>query len=99
MQAHITININGKDVQTESGISVAAALARSGLNTTRISVTGEQRAPVCGMGICQECRVTINGQAHKLACQTLCIDGMKIETLQSSAQLSSQQQKQKESPL
>lgn len=95
MQAHITININGKDVQTESGISVAAALARSGLNTTRISVTGEQRAPVCGMGICQECRVTIDGQAHKLACQTLCIDGMQIET----SQANSQQQKQKESPL
>ena len=95
MQAHIIIKINGKDVQTVSGISVAAALARSGLSTTRLSVTGEPRAPVCGMGICQECRVTIDGQAHKLACQTLCIDGMLIET----SQPNSQQQKQKESPL
>ncbi len=85
MQAHIIININGKDVQTVSGISVAAALARSGLSTTRLSVTGEPRAPVCGMGICQECRVTIDGQAHKLACQTLCIDGMQIDTVHANA--------------
>lgn len=93
MQAHITININGKDTHTESGISVAAALARCGVNTTRLSITGELRAPVCGMGICQECRVTIDGQTHKLACQTLCIDGMKIETSPSNAQPNAQQQK------
>lgn len=93
MQAHITITINGKDVLTEPGISVAAALAQSGVNTTRLSVTGELRAPVCGMGICQECRVTIDGQAHRLACQTLCIDGMTINTAQPKAQ------QQKEYPL
>lgn len=95
MQAHITIHINGKDIQTESGISVAAALARCNVNTTRRSVTGELRAPVCGMGICQECRVTIDGQAHRLACQTLCIEGMQIET----AQPNSSQQEHKEYPL
>jgi succinate dehydrogenase/fumarate reductase-like Fe-S protein len=32
------------------------------------------------MGICMECRVTINGQAHQLACQTLCLEGMQIKT-------------------
>lgn len=84
MQTHIKLTINGKDVQTESGISVAAALARCGVNTTRLSVSGELRSPVCGMGICQECRVTIDGQAHRLACQTLCVDEMKIETAPTS---------------
>jgi succinate dehydrogenase/fumarate reductase-like Fe-S protein len=32
------------------------------------------------MGVCHECRVTVNGRAHVLACQTLCSDGMQIET-------------------
>jgi succinate dehydrogenase/fumarate reductase-like Fe-S protein len=34
------------------------------------------------MGVCQECRVTIDGRAHVLACQTLCRAGMCIEAAQ-----------------
>jgi len=33
---------------------------------------------LCGMGICFECRVTINGNAHQLACQTPVEAGMHI---------------------
>ena len=58
---------------------MAAALAQGGDGTTRTSVSGQRRAPLCGMGICQECRVTIDGQ-RRLACQTLCRDGMQVET-------------------
>ncbi|HCI6741169.1 TPA: (2Fe-2S)-binding protein, partial [Klebsiella variicola subsp. variicola] len=36
------------------------------------------RAPFCGMGVCQECRVTVDG-LRVLACQTLCRAGMQIE--------------------
>lgn len=76
----IKIQLNGTDFQVESGISVAAAIAICGTAITRISVTGSPRAPVCGMGVCQECRVTINGREHQLACQTLCMQGMQIST-------------------
>ena len=51
-------------------ISVAAALAIHGSAVTRYSVSGMARAPLCGMGVCQECRTTINGVQHQLACQT-----------------------------
>ena len=34
----------------------------------RTSVAGEPRGPLCGMGICHECRVTVDGEAHVLAC-------------------------------
>jgi aerobic-type carbon monoxide dehydrogenase small subunit (CoxS/CutS family) len=78
--ALISVTINQQIAVVKSGISVAAAIALSGHPQTRISVTGQARAPVCGMGICMECRVTIDGQAHQLACQTLCIDGMQIKT-------------------
>ncbi len=47
---------------------------------TRRSVSGQLRAPLCGMGVCQECRVTINGRAHVLSCQTLCQPGMDVQT-------------------
>lgn len=78
----ILILINGRTVPVEAGISVAAALALHGAPCTRISVSGQARAPLCGMGVCQECRVTIDGRAHRLACQTVCRAGMQIETLQ-----------------
>ena len=46
---------------------------------SRLSVSGETRAPFCGMGICQECRLLIDGR-RRLACQTLCSNGMHVET-------------------
>lgn len=76
----ISISINGQAHQVERGISVAAALAKCDKPHTRLSVTGMPRTAFCGMGVCQECRVTINGAAHQLACQTICADQMQILT-------------------
>jgi aerobic-type carbon monoxide dehydrogenase small subunit (CoxS/CutS family) len=59
---------------------VAAAVATAGVTAYRRSVRGEPRAPLCGMGICFECRVTIDGQAHRLSCQTPVEDGMTVVT-------------------
>lgn len=76
--ADITIYLNDQAVRVEAGISAAAALAIHGSAVTRHSVTGAARAPLCGMGVCQECRTTINGVPHQLACQTPCVEGMRI---------------------
>jgi succinate dehydrogenase/fumarate reductase-like Fe-S protein len=79
MPESITLSINGRQVQVPSGATVAVAL--NILNEPcRTSVSGEPRAPLCAMGICYECRVTINGIAHRLACQTLCAPGMEVTT-------------------
>ena len=80
--ADITIYIDQRAVRVKAGISVAAALAIAGDGITRYSVSGMPRAPLCGMGVCHECRTTINGVAHQLACQTPCIDGLCIERAQ-----------------
>lgn len=76
----IQLIINGQPVRVPAGSVVAAALALAGVTSSRRSVSGEARAPLCGMGICFECRVTINGQAHVLSCQTLCEEGMEVVT-------------------
>jgi len=80
--ADITIYIDQRPVRVKAGISVAAALAIAGDGLTRYSVSGEPRAPLCGMGVCHECRTTINGVAHQLACQTPCVEGLRIERAQ-----------------
>ena len=76
----ITLSINGSRITVAQGITVAAAIAIAGCTSTRRSVSGEPRAPLCGMGVCQECRVTIDGHPHQLACQTLCVTGMQVST-------------------
>jgi predicted molibdopterin-dependent oxidoreductase YjgC len=78
--ALIRVTIDAHTLVVEAGTLVAAALAMAGLRGTRTSVSGQPRAALCGMGICQECRVTIDGRAHVLACQTLCRGGQIIQT-------------------
>lgn len=71
--------LDGRPLHVAEGTSVAAALALGGDGCSRTAVGGQRRAPLCGMGICQECRVTIDGR-RRLACQTLCREGMRVET-------------------
>jgi D-hydroxyproline dehydrogenase subunit gamma len=76
----VRVTIDARSVEVEAGTLVVAALAVAGLRGTRTSVNGQARAALCGMGVCQECRVSIDGRAHVLACQTLCRDGQIIQT-------------------
>ncbi|MFY0475762.1 FAD-dependent oxidoreductase [Achromobacter marplatensis] len=78
--ARVRIQLDGRPVNVAAGSSVAAALAARAPGNSRISITGENRAAVCGMGVCHECRVLIDGQL-RLACQTPCQQGMHIETV------------------
>jgi predicted molibdopterin-dependent oxidoreductase YjgC len=80
IKACIRVTIDARTIEVEAGTTVVAALAIAGLRGTRTSVAGQPRAALCGMGVCQECRVTIDGRAHVLACQTLCRDGQIIHT-------------------
>ncbi|MGA2177362.1 MAG: 2Fe-2S iron-sulfur cluster-binding protein [Verrucomicrobiota bacterium] len=76
----IRLRVNGETVAVTAGTVVAAAVAQAGQTRFRRSVGGEARGPLCGMGICMECRVTINGQAHCRSCQTVCEEGMEVRT-------------------
>lgn len=80
MPEPVNLSINGKALSVPAGTVLAAALAQLGEDHFRRSVTGESRGPLCGMGICFECRVTLNGQPHQRSCQTLCAEGMEVWT-------------------
>ncbi len=80
MSEAIEVCVNGQPLVVPSGMIVAAAVALAGETRFRGSVSGEVRAPLCGMGICMECRVTINGEAHARSCQILCAQGMEVST-------------------
>jgi D-hydroxyproline dehydrogenase subunit gamma len=76
----VKISVDGADVIVRAGTSVAAAVLSAGVVRFRRSVTGEARSALCGMGICFECRVTIDGKAHARSCQIICSDGMIVQT-------------------
>ncbi|MCC8400707.1 (2Fe-2S)-binding protein [Paraburkholderia sp. MMS20-SJTN17] len=76
----IRMTVDGRAVEVEPGTTVAAALAIARVSGSRLSVKGEPREALCGMGVCQECRVTIDDRTHALACQTLCRDGQRVKT-------------------
>jgi len=73
------ITVNGTQVRVTSEMSVAAAMMMSG-EPCRTSVSGEPRGPLCGMGICMECRATVNGRKHQRTCQLMCASGMDVVT-------------------
>jgi predicted molibdopterin-dependent oxidoreductase YjgC len=76
----ITLFINDDAVAVREGTTISAAVALAGENSFRKSVNGEPRGPLCGMGICFECRVTIDGEPHQRSCQLICREGMKVRT-------------------
>ena len=67
----IAVTINGQSIDVPAGTIVAAAVIRAGVTAFR---------PLCGMGICFECRVTLNGRQHERSCQILCEPGMEVRT-------------------
>ena len=79
MSQTLSITINGEAVQVRAGTTVAAAILQAGA-ASRSSVRGEPRQPLCGMGICYECRARIDGQPHQRTCQILCRAGMQVAT-------------------
>lgn len=80
MPDHVQIQINGKAVAVPPGTTVAVAVLAVGHTAFRRSVTHTPRSPLCGMGICFECRLTVDGILHERTCQLLCRDGMVVVT-------------------
>lgn len=80
MSIEVNLLIDGKQVTVPEGTTVAAAIASADVMRFRRSVLGQPRGPLCGMGICMECRVSINGRGQCRSCLTLCEPGMEVRT-------------------
>ena len=80
MPEAFAVSLNRKEFTVPAGTTVAAALLIAEQSSFRRSVSGQPRGPLCGMGICFECRVTVDGVRHVKSCQMLCKQGMQIDT-------------------
>jgi hypothetical protein len=79
MPESISLLVNGQSVFVPTGAMVSAALLNADV-ACRLSVGGQLRTAVCGMGICFECRAIVDGVAHQRTCQLVAQPGMVVET-------------------
>jgi sarcosine oxidase subunit alpha len=79
--APVALTVNGKPVKAFTGETIASVLLSEGIFTFhRSPKAGEPRGIYCGMGVCFECLVTVNGVHAVQACLTPVAEGMQIET-------------------
>jgi len=80
VRGHVTIVVDGHERRVPADVTVAVALLGLGVRAFRTSAHAEPRAPLCGMGICYECRVDIDGVANRRACLVPVADGLLVRT-------------------
>ncbi|NKB27854.1 MAG: FAD-dependent oxidoreductase [Rhodobacteraceae bacterium] len=69
-----------KPIATRPGQSIAAALTEAGIRAFRATAKDARRGMFCGMGVCQDCLVTVDGTPNVRACLTTATDGLRVET-------------------
>ncbi len=75
----LEVVVDGRPARAFAGETVAAVLiAKDGLRT-RPTAGGAPRGIYCGMGVCFDCLVVVDGVPNTRACMTLVADGMRIE--------------------
>ena len=75
----VHLRVDGRQVAVVAGSSVAAAIAHAGATASE-SVTGQRRTALCGMGVCFECRATVDGRAQQRTCLLPVAEGMEVRT-------------------
>ena len=80
MSRTVTVVIDGSPVVVPAGVTIAAALLAAGMVALgRRPRAGRPRGVFCGMGVCHDCAVTVNGIAGVRACVTEVSDGMLVQ--------------------
>jgi D-hydroxyproline dehydrogenase subunit alpha len=86
----IQLDFEGRSVPARIGESIAAALTSAGIQSLRITGNGDMRGVFCGMGVCHDCLVEIDGQSNLRACMTKISGPHKIRRQPARAPLSLQ---------
>jgi D-hydroxyproline dehydrogenase subunit gamma len=76
--APVTLTLDGRAVTAYEGESVAALLLAEGEIATRRTQGGEPRGVFCGMGVCFDCLVVVDGVPNTRACVTWVREGMQV---------------------
>lgn len=76
----VEITINGQRCMAYAGETVATALMAMGIRSFRRTArAGAPRGLYCGMGVCYDCLVVVNGRPNTRACMTYVRDSMEVQ--------------------
>ncbi|RVT81512.1 FAD-dependent oxidoreductase [Rhodobacteraceae bacterium CCMM004] len=78
MTRPVRFTFDGADIAAAPGASLAAALTAAGVRGFRETETGSERGIFCGMGVCQDCLVTVDGRPGRRACMTAAAEGLDV---------------------
>jgi predicted molibdopterin-dependent oxidoreductase YjgC len=74
----VTVLVEGRPVGAFLGETVATVLLAEGHVALRTTVAGQPRGVFCGMGVCFDCLIVVNGKPNTRACMTFVEEGMRI---------------------
>ncbi|AXA68077.1 hypothetical protein CE139_20490 [Pseudomonas oryzihabitans] len=83
----IAITFEGKEFKARVGESLAATLIAGGVRHFRETRNGACRGIFCGMGVCQECLVEVDGKPNQRACMTKVVAPVDVRRTLSHAVL------------
>ena len=77
----VTITVDGEPASGVAGQSLAGVILASGTLGFRLtSARARPRGVFCGIGVCYDCLVEVNGQRDVRACQRRAADGDVVTT-------------------
>jgi hypothetical protein len=74
----LMLALDGRPVTAYEGETVATMLLAEGHAAVRRTPRGEPRGVFCGMGVCFDCLVIVDGVPNSRACVTFVHEGMDV---------------------
>lgn len=76
----LSFTVDGAPCTAYPGDTIAAALYAAGIRAWRRSRQGDLRGLFCGIGVCYDCLVMVDGVPNRRACQIEVREGMAVQT-------------------
>jgi predicted molibdopterin-dependent oxidoreductase YjgC len=77
----LRMTIDGRQITARPGQSVGAALVDNGIRSWRTTRKhGRPRGLFCGIGVCYDCLITVDGRPNQRACLVPAAHGMTLTT-------------------
>lgn len=81
MSQTVTITVDGKPIKAKKGEMILAALLAEGIIVNRYTQKRkEPRGLFCGIGLCTDCVMVVNGKPNVRTCVTSVEENMTVET-------------------
>jgi hypothetical protein len=78
-QPSLRLTFEGRTISARPGQSVGAALVSAGITAWRSTRrAGRPRGLFCGIGVCYDCLISVDGHPAQRACVVPAADGMRL---------------------